>query len=83
MGPGNALYRDGGEMILEKSLLASMRKAYLVPTYIAHPVIRAAQEFEPLNVTLIWNGDMWQTRSGSKKWRDCEWELGLYKVNLS
>ena len=83
MGPGNALYRDGEEMILEKSLLASMRKAYLVPTYIAHPVIRAAQEFEPLNVTLIWNGDMWQTRSGSKKWRDCEWELGLYKVNLS
>lgn len=83
MGSGNALYRDGGEMILEKSLLASMRKAYLVPTYIAHPVIRAAQEFEPLNVTLIWNGDMWQTRSGSKKWRDCEWELGLYKVNLS
>jgi hypothetical protein len=83
MGPGNALYRDGGEMILEKSLLATMRKAYMVPTVIAHPVIRVSQEYEPLNVAIIWDGDMWLVRSGNKNWRDGEWELGLYKVNLT
>lgn len=83
LGPGNCLFKGGVEMIPEKSLLASMRKAYLAPTIIAHPVIRAAQEFEPLQVGVIWGGDFWITRSGSKNWRDGEWELGLYKVNLT
>jgi len=83
LGPGNCLFKDGSETIPEKSLLASMRKAYLAPTIIAHPVLRVAQEFEPLKVGVIWNGDFWITRSGSKNWRDNEWELGLYKVNLT
>ena len=83
LGPGNCLFKEGSELIPEKSLLASMRKAYLAPTVIAHPVIRVAQEFEPLQVGVIWNGDFWITRSGSKNWRDNEWELGLYKVNLT
>lgn len=83
LGPGNCLFKDGVEMIPEKSLLASMRKAYLAPTIIAHPVLRVAQEFEPLQVGVIWGGDFWITRSGSKNWRDGEWELGLYKVNLT
>lgn len=82
LGPGNCLYKGGSEMIPEKSLLASMRKAYMVPTVIAHPVIRSSQEYEPLFTMLSWKGETWVARSGNKNWRDGEWELGLYKVEM-
>jgi hypothetical protein len=83
LGPGNCLFKEGSEVIPEKSLLASMRKAYMVPTVIAHPVIRSSQEYEPLFTLLSWKGETWVARSGNKNWRDGEWELGLYKVNLT
>jgi hypothetical protein len=82
LGPGNCLFKEGSEVIPEKSLLASMRKAYMVPTVIAHPVIRSSQEYEPLFTLLSWKGDTWVARSGNKNWRDGEWELGLYKVEM-
>jgi hypothetical protein len=82
LGPGNCLFKEGSEVIPEKSLLASMRKAYMVPTVIAHPVIRSSQEYEPLFTMLSWKGDTWVARSGNKNWRDGEWELGLYKVEM-
>jgi hypothetical protein len=82
LGPGNCLFKDGVETIPEKALLATMRKAYFVPTVTASPTVRTAS-WKPLQSLIAWDGALWAVRGGEYRWRDAEWEVDLFKIEDS